>query len=719
MKASHHLTLVFLCLLSAVLLGTTPIHAAPGDLDSLDANIGGNNFVFATAEQADGKTIIAGSFFSVLGQPRNNIARLNADGTLDAGFNPNVNGGVYSVAVQADGQILLGGYFSTVGGTPRNNIARVAANGTLDAGFNPNANNIVYSVAVQADGQILLGGGFTSVGGTGLNRIARVAANSTLDTGFYPNPNGDVRSVAVQADGKILLGGGFTAVGGTTRNRIARVSANGTLDAGFNPNATSLNNGVRSVALQADGQILLGGDFTSVGGTTRSGIARVAANGTLDASFNPNAYTDVLSVAVQADGQILLGGGFTSMGGTMRNRIARVASNGTLDASFNPNADSGVYSVAVQADGKILLGGNFATVGGIARISFARLLNDPAAQTLSATDTSQVIWTRGGSTPEIAQVTVEQSTDNGTTWTALGSATRMGSTANWQLTGLNLPTSVQLRARGRTSGGNNNGSSGLIEQVASFSGLLPPEINVTQASPLADGISHVAFGTVFVGSSAPLTFTITNPGTADLSNLVLTVDGTDSGDFMVSALSATSLPVGAGTSTFTVTFSPTASGAKTAALHIASNLTGTENPFDIVLTGTGMNYAPTISNITNQSIGVNTLTNSLPFTIGDNETAAASLTVSGTSSNQALVPGGSIFFGGSGTNRTVTVVPETNQFGTVTISVSVSDGELTATDTFVVTVLGADIAVEQPFNSNIADGGTKSFGTVAVGQTAV
>jgi uncharacterized delta-60 repeat protein len=165
MKASHHLTLIFLGLLSAILLSTTPVHAAAGDLDSLDANIGGNNFVLATAEQADGKTIIAGSFSSVLGQARNNIARLNADGTLDAGFNPNVNGGVYSVAVQADGQILLGGYFSTVGGTPRNNIARVAANGTLDAGFNPNANNIVYSVAVQADGQILLGGGFTSVAG--------------------------------------------------------------------------------------------------------------------------------------------------------------------------------------------------------------------------------------------------------------------------------------------------------------------------------------------------------------------------------------------------------------------------------------------------------------------------------------------------------------------------------------------------------------------------
>ena len=93
----------------------------------------------------------------MLGQARNNIARLNANGTLDAGFNPGAIGTVSSVAVQADGQILLGGNFTTVAGTPRNRIARVAANGTLDAGFNPNVNGIVNSVTVQADGQILLG----------------------------------------------------------------------------------------------------------------------------------------------------------------------------------------------------------------------------------------------------------------------------------------------------------------------------------------------------------------------------------------------------------------------------------------------------------------------------------------------------------------------------------------------------------------------------------
>jgi uncharacterized delta-60 repeat protein len=697
MKASHHLTLVFLGLLSAVMLGTTPVYAAAGDVDSLNANVVGG-IVFASAVQADGKTIIAGSFGSVLGQLRNHIARLNADGTLDAGFNPNVSGVVFSVAVQADGQILLGGEFSAVDDTTRNNIARVAANGTLDAGFNPNANNIVYSVAVQADGQILLGGDFTSVGGDTRNGIARVAANGTLDAGFNANANNTVLSVAVQANGQILLGGYFSSVGGTTRNYIARVAANGTLDAGFNPNA---NGSVMSVAVQADGQILLGGGFSSVGGSTRSNIARLNADGTLDAGFNPDANGVVFSVAVQADGQILLGGAFSFVGGTTRSNIARLNADGTLDAGFNPNANNYIYNMALQADGKILLGGNFTTVGGTARNKFARLLNDPATQTLSATDTSQVIWTRGGSAPEITQVTVEQSTDSGTTWTTLGSATRMGSTANWQLTGLNLPTNVQLRARGRSSGGNDNGSSGLIEQVASFSGLLPaPGIDVTQTNPLADGISHVAFGSVFVGNSAPLTFTITNPGNADLSNLVVTVDGADSGDFNVSALSATSIPVGAGTSTFTVTFSPTASGAKTAALHIASNVTGTENPFDIVLTGTGLNNAPTLSDIANQTINEDENTGALTFTIGDVETATASLTVSSASSNTVLVPTANIVLGGSGANRTVSVTPAANQFGTATITVTVNDGIATTSDTFVLTVNSVN---DVPTISNLTD----------------
>jgi hypothetical protein len=118
-----------------------------------------------------------------------------------------------------------------------------------------------------------------------------------------------------------------------------------------------------------------------------------------------------------------------------------------------------------------------------------------------------------------------------------------------------------------------------------------PDIFVAQASPLIDGSGGVLFGNVSLGSiNAPLTFTITNPGTGDLTSLVVTLDGPDAADFTVSALSATSIPVGAGTATFTVTFSPSSGGAKTAALHIASNVTGAKNPFDISLTGTDLAF---------------------------------------------------------------------------------------------------------------------------------
>jgi hypothetical protein len=113
--------------------------------------------------------------------------------------------------------------------------------------------------------------------------------------------------------------------------------------------------------------------------------------------------------------------------------------------------------------------------------------------------------------------------------------------------------------------------------------IFVPDIAVAQTGALADGGS-VDFGTVTLGgSSVAKTFTITNPGTADLTGLAVS-GGT--GEFSVSALSGTSVPVGGGSVTFTVTFTPGASGARNAALHIASNMTGTKNPFDIMLQGT-------------------------------------------------------------------------------------------------------------------------------------
>ena len=117
---------------------------------------------------------------------------------------------------------------------------------------------------------------------------ARAQGPGSVDTSFDPGSgaNDIVRSVATQPDGKVLIGGYFTAVNGVTCNRTARLNANGSLDTGFN-SGSGANNIVLSVVVQPDGKILIGGGFTQVNGVTRSRIARLYADGSLDPSFVP------------------------------------------------------------------------------------------------------------------------------------------------------------------------------------------------------------------------------------------------------------------------------------------------------------------------------------------------------------------------------------------------------------------------------------------------
>ena len=128
----------------------------------------------------------------------------------------------------------------------------------------------------------------------------------------------------------------------------------------------------------------------------------------------------------------------------------------------------------------------------------------------------------------------------------------------------------------------------------------------------------------------------------------------------------------------------------------------------ITYTVPGANTAPTISSMANQTINEDTSTGAISFTVGDAETAAGSLAVSGSSSNPTLVPGGNIVFGGSGINRSVTVTPAANQSGTATITVTVSDGALTVSGSFTLTVtpLNDPPTISSIANQTIFSGGT-------------
>ena len=180
---------------------------------------------------------------------------------------------------------------------------------------------------------------------------AAVRGQSALD-GFDPNANGTVRVAVVQPDGKILIGGDFTTLapnGGATvtRNHIARLKPDGTLDTGFDPNA---NNIVSSIAVQADGKILVGGNFSganSIGGQGRNFMARLDATTGLADSWNTLPDGSVVSIAVQTDGKILAGGTFTNIGGQPRGGIARLDAVTALADSFDPNGNSFVNAIVV------------------------------------------------------------------------------------------------------------------------------------------------------------------------------------------------------------------------------------------------------------------------------------------------------------------------------------------------------------------------------------
>lgn len=338
--------------------------------------------------EAGAQILLGGTFTTVGGTTRNDIARIAKEGSLDTGYNPNANGAVSAIVPLPGRVALLGGSFTTVGGTVRNRIARLNADGTLDAGFNPDANNPVLALIAQSDGKAIVGGTFTTVGGVTRNRIARLNADGTLDTSYNPDANGFVRALAVQTDGACVVGGSFTTVSAAFRSQLARVNADGTLDASYNPTAGGT---VNALAIQPDGKCIVGGSFTTIAGGSRNRLARLNADGTLDTGFDPNVNNTVLVIAVQSDGKVVIGGTFTTVGGTARNYLARLNANGTLDTGYNPAPGSTVSALVVDADGRLLVGGSFTSIAGGSRNRIARLNTDGTLDTSFNPDANNTV----------------------------------------------------------------------------------------------------------------------------------------------------------------------------------------------------------------------------------------------------------------------------------------------------------------------------------------
>jgi uncharacterized delta-60 repeat protein len=302
------------------------------------------------------------------------------DGALGTGFDRLV----FDITSDGDGTVV-GGRFTTLNGTAvPANLVRLTATGAVDTAFSLNLgtgfDGDVYDVAVQADGKILVAGAFHTLDGEDVpdylvrlnaNGSPDAAFNAALGTGF----DDEVNVIAVQPDGQILVGGLFASLDSVNvPDRLVRLTPLGAIDAGFNESGVGFGGNVFSLEVRSSGRILVGGAFASYNDIEVPGnLIQLTSAGDADTLFNTflgTGFDDfVYTTVTVGGGGILVGGRFTTLdSGDVPDGMVKLNADGSLESAFNSALGSGfadrVKTVAEQSDGQLLVGGLFTTLNG-------------------------------------------------------------------------------------------------------------------------------------------------------------------------------------------------------------------------------------------------------------------------------------------------------------------------------------------------------------------
>jgi len=362
----------------------------------------------AIALQPDGKIVVAGAATDASGNSQVMAARLNPNGTLDSTFGGGsgvvlrqlgAGGSPFSqangLALQGDGKIVLAG-FASQSGNDQSLIARLNPDGSPDASFAGGAvlhqyglggspQSFFNSVAIQSDGRVVAAGGATDATSTNDQvLVARFTPAGAPDTTFAggafitqlgagSSPTSNARGLALQPDGRIVIDGPARDAAGHGALFVARLTAAGTLDSSFagfgfiRPQlgqGSSPNSRANGLALQPDGKVVIAGNASDPVGHLQLMVARVGANGGLDAGFG---------------------------------------SGGVFEQQFSqgPAAFSSATKIALQPDGKVVSAGDVRDSAGHLALLATRLLGDPPA--ISAFRQAHKKWRRTKKLPVVSR----------------------------------------------------------------------------------------------------------------------------------------------------------------------------------------------------------------------------------------------------------------------------------------------------------------------------
>jgi uncharacterized delta-60 repeat protein len=369
-----------------------------GTLDELfGAFIGQNDSDYGIITDAfilnDGKMIIAGNFSAIQGGgnevfPRNGLAKLNADGSIDESFNPNIyklNNSTLEILPTSNSQFYIFGAFNRVNQYERQSVARLNPDGTTDASFNCNAstNEQFNSYTLQNDGKLVVSKVVNPNTNTYNNVVTvkniRLNVTGEADNSFISPEISVGRNyysfgkTISDSNNNIIITNCLGKIDGKTRLGLARLQPNGLLDESYVRNliSTQIYSGlnskslIESVAAQSDGKIIVAGNFSVLNGewigidneTSMEGnyAVRLNTDGSLDKVFDLHNFSgdSNRTVSVDYQGRII----FCSTG-----KLWRFNPDGVPDTTFVSPYNFSVFVVLKMfplPDGKIILTSNY------------------------------------------------------------------------------------------------------------------------------------------------------------------------------------------------------------------------------------------------------------------------------------------------------------------------------------------------------------------------